>query len=237
MSLEQAAAVPTAAATALHATSLAGVWPTPALGNSNIALVHSAAGGVGDMLCQVLRLQGVKVVGIVGMASKVEHCAADIVIDKSSKRWFEEASALAPEGFCAIFDANGAATLAKSYQLLSRNGRLVVYGFHSTLPKVDGGLGLLSPWTWLMMALDLLRMPRFDPMALTLDSKAVLGFNLSFFADEHRLVERYVGQISDWLQAGKLTHPAVRTFPFADTRGAQGALQTGRTVGKMVVIA
>ena len=55
-------------------------------------------------------------------------------------------------------------------------------GFHSNLPM--GGSHLLSPMQWVNMAVGMLQMPAFDPMQMTLESKAVLGFNLSFFADE-----------------------------------------------------
>lgn len=235
MDFEVAASLPAVAGTALHAVCLAGLWPAEPMGNSKVALVHSAAGGVGAMLCQILRLRGLRVVGIVGSASKVASCGADIVVDKSCEDWFAVAKRHSPEGYCAVFDANGVASLSSSYKLLSRNGRLVVYGFHSNLPKCDGGLGMLSPWTWLLMGLDILRMPRFDAMALTLDSKAVLGFNLSFFAEEHELVAKYLGQISQWVTEGKLTAPAIRGFSLTETREAHAALQSGRTVGKMVV--
>jgi len=55
-----------------------------------------------------------------------------------------------------------------SYAALCRTGRLVVYGFHTNLPV---GSGLLSPLAWLKMAWGMVKMPHFDPMALTLDSK------------------------------------------------------------------
>lgn len=59
--------------------------------------------------------------------------------------------------------------------------RLISYGFHSNLPKASD---LLSPTAWLQMLVGIINMPKYDPMALVLDSKAVMGFNLSFFADE-----------------------------------------------------
>lgn len=235
MSFESAAALPAAIVTALHATCLAGIWPEEPTGSHRDVLVHSAAGGVGDMLCQVLRLRGMRVIGVVGASTKVKACKADVVIDKSSEEWHVAAMRHAPQGFCAVFDANGVASLKISYDLLARNGRLVVYGFHSNLPKCDGGLGMLSPWTWLRMGVDLLRMPRFDPMKLTLDSKAVLGFNLSFFADEHELCSMYLTQVEDWVTEGKISAPNVRTFGLEGVRDAHAALQSGRTVGKMVV--
>lgn len=235
MSFEDAAALPAVAATALHATTIAGLWPNDPLGSNRHVLVHSAAGGVGDMLVKILRIRGLHVVGVVGSASKVPHCGADNVIDKSSSDWAAAARRIAPQGYRAIFDANGVSTLSTSYDLLCRNGRLVVYGFHSNLPRANGGLGLLSPLSWLRMGFDLARMPRFDPMALTLDSKAVLGFNLSFFAEETELCATYLAQLEQWVASGLLKGPPVRIFNFEDTRDAHLALQTGNTVGKMVV--
>ena len=43
-------------------------------------------------------------------------------------------------------------------------GRLVVYGFHSMLPKRGGVLGCCE---WLKMAMDYLRTPRFNPLDMT----------------------------------------------------------------------
>ncbi|CAE7816056.1 unnamed protein product, partial [Symbiodinium sp. CCMP2456] len=242
LGFEAAAALPCVFATALHAVHLSGAWPNELLASGRDALVHSAAGGVGDLLCQawesdtmILRICGLRVVGVVGQPSKVKSCKADVVIDKSSDDWVKAARQHAPEGYRAIFDANGVATLKASYELLGKNGRLVVYGFHSNLPKCDGGLGTLSPWNWLRMAVDLARTPRFDPMDLTLDTKAVLGFNLSFFADETETCGKYFKQMSEWLDCGKIAVPPVQTFGLSAARDAHNALTSGRSVGKLVV--
>ncbi|CAE7272630.1 unnamed protein product [Symbiodinium sp. CCMP2592] len=255
LGFEAAAALPCVFATALHAVHLAGAWPNELLASGRDALVHSAAGGVGDMLCQILRICGLRVIGVVGQPSKVKSCKADVVIDKSSDDWVlrllelpdlqltgsqakaqvKAAQQHAPNGYRAVFDANGVATLKMSYELLGKNGRLVVYGFHSNLPKCDGGLGMLSPWNWLRMAVDLARTPHFDPMDLTLDTKAVLGFNLSFFADETETCGKYFAQMSEWLDAGKITVPPVQTFSLSAARDAHNVLTSGRSVGKLVV--
>ena len=72
-----------------------------------------------------------KTVAVVGSGHKVAVCralGADVVIDKSSQPLWDTARAAAPDGFAAIFDANGVATLAQSYAHLARTGKLVVYG-------------------------------------------------------------------------------------------------------------
>ena len=123
----------------------------------------------------------------------VKHLGADFVIDKSSVDLWAAAKDASPSGFAAVFDANGVATLQDSYDHLDRCGRLVVYGFHTNLPV---GSTLLSPLAWIKMAGGLLKMPHFDPMLLTLDNKSILGFNLSFFAEEKEVIKAYLKQVS-----------------------------------------
>lgn len=117
LTAEQAAAVPAVAGTALHALHLAGFWPSPPLGRNRAVLIHSAAGGVGSMLVQMAALCGcAPIVAVVGQAHKAALCkalGAHHVIDKSSEDLWARAGALCPEGFAAVFDANGVSTLAK----------------------------------------------------------------------------------------------------------------------------
>ena len=75
----------------------------------------------------------------------------------------------------------------ESYNHLASTGHLVVYGFHSNVPKASPWL---SPAAWAGMALGMARLPRFDPMDLVTTSRSVAGFNLSFFADEAELIQR-----------------------------------------------
>lgn len=236
LSLESAAALPAVAATALHAISQAGGWPVPIATVNKAALVHSAAGGVGGMLVQMLKELGYHpIVGVVGSSHKVQFCkslGADYVIDKSCSNLWAEAKKISPDGYAAIFDANGVDTLSDSYEHLSRCGRLVTYGFHSNLPKASS---LLSPFEWMRMIYRVLAMPKFDPMSLVLDSKAVLGFNLSFFADEHELVRKYFEQIYLWVEEGKITVPACTVCDMKDVGRAHEMIQTGSTVGKIVM--
>jgi NADPH:quinone reductase-like Zn-dependent oxidoreductase len=190
LSQEKAAALPATAATALHAIALAGGWPQPVITKNKAALVHSAGGGVGSMLIQMLRRQGFSpIVGVVGSSFKVQYVkalGADYVIDKSTHSLWSEAKKISPDGFSAIFDANGVETLNDSYEHLARCGKLIIYGFHTNIPKATS---LLSPFSWIGMILKMIRMPSFLPMNLTLESKSVCGFNLSFFADEHELIK------------------------------------------------
>ena len=214
--------------------ALAGFWPSPPLTRNRACLIHSAAGGVGSMLVQLAKILGCSpVVAVVGSGHKVDVCrglGADVVIDKSSQPLWEAARAAAPDGFAAIFDANGVATLAQSYAHLARTGKLVVYGFTTNLPSG----AMLNPLAWVKMARDLVRLPRFDPMDLVLASKSVHGFNLSFFADETALVDAYMDQLVRWVGEGRLTVAKVTEFDASEVPRAHQLIQSGKSVGKIV---
>ena len=111
LSMEQAAAIPAVAATALHALALAGAWPGPLITANKAVMIHSAAGGVGSMLIQMCKVLGyTNIVAVVGNPSKAEYCrtlGATYVIVKSTSDLWKDAKRMSPEGYVAIFDANG----------------------------------------------------------------------------------------------------------------------------------
>lgn len=234
---EVAAALPAVAGTALHALHLAGAWPSPIKSRNKAVLIHSAAGGVGSMLIQMCKLAGLHpIVAVVGSKHKVNVCkdlGADYVIDKSSvSDMWKTAESISKDGYVAIFDANGVDTFSQSYDHLCRCGRLVIYGFHSNLPK---GQQMLSPYEWIKMLIGLVKMPRFDPMPMVLDSKGVLGFNLSFFADEHEMIEQYMHQITLWGKEKKIKMADVTVFEMNEVGKAHNLIQSGMSVGKIVI--
>jgi len=195
-------------------------------------LVHSAAGGVGGMLVQLGKLAGCHVTGVVGAAHKVEavrKLGADAVIDKSSQDLWQEAQRVCPQGYDVILDANGVATLRQSYRHLAPVGRLVVYGFHSMLPKRGGIPGRLR------LAWNYWRTPCFSPFSLTTRNRSVMGFNLSFLFDRQATLARALAQLLGWLDDGRLRPPTVTTFPFENVADAHRTLESGRTVGKLVL--
>ncbi len=196
-------------------------------------LVHSAAGGVGSMLVQLGKIADCRVIAVVGAAHKVDAAqalGADAVIDKSNRDLWTEAERLAPDGYDIILDANGIATLGQSYQHLAPVGRLVVYGFHSMLPKTGGLPGKLK------LAWHYWRTPRFSPFSLTTRNRSVLGFNLSFLFDRTALMSAGLQQLLQWLDEGRLGMPPVTSYPFEQVARAQRDLESGQTVGKLILV-
>eukprot|EP01047_Picozoa_sp_COSAG01_P061941 COSAG01_NODE_7800_length_3052_cov_2.179478_3_plen_429_part_00 len=232
LSASQAAALPAVAMTAHFAVTRQAAPIT----SGHPVLVHSAAGGVGSMLVQLCKLQGWLVCAVVGAAHKVgaaRDLGADCVIDKSSQDLWSAAQEFAPGGFQAIFDANGVATMAQSWSHLAPCGKLIIYGFHSMLPRRGGVLG---PWQWLRLAWDYLRTPRFNPLEMTATNRSVLAFNLSFLFSRVDIFEPAMRDILGWVDSGDLRVPSVQEFPMENVRAAHAAIESGRTVGKLVLI-
>lgn len=227
LSFDQAAAIPAVFLTAwfmVHelARSRAGErW-----------LVHSAAGGVGGALAQLGRLAGCEVTGVVGHPGKAEAARAagcTHVIDKASEDLWARAEGIAPDGFHAIFDANGVSTLRGSYRHLAPAGRLCVFGFASMLPR---GRGVPS---WPRLAWDWLRTPRFSPLDMTRSNRSVIACNLSFLAAEGPRLIRGMEWLLARFASGDLIPPPVTAYALRDAGGAQAAIESGRTVGKLIL--
>jgi NADPH:quinone reductase-like Zn-dependent oxidoreductase len=228
LSFAQAAGIP-----AVYLTAYYGLLELARPRAGQKVLVHSAAGGVGGALVQLAKLSGCEVTGVVGGPHKVEAAraaGADHVIDKSSQPLWLEAERLAPDGFDVIADANGVDTLGHSYAHLRTPGKLIVYGFHTMMPKTGG-----RP-NWLKLALGWLRTPRFSPLDMTQTSRSVLAFNLSYMFAEQWLLGEAMGRLLGWLESGALRPPPVTTYPLERVADAQRDLESGRTIGKLVLV-
>jgi NADPH:quinone reductase-like Zn-dependent oxidoreductase len=227
MTTSEAAAFPAVYLTAWYALhELAAAKPGMRL------LVHSAAGGVGGALLQLSRLAGCPAVGVVGSSAKVAAAralGAHAVIDKSTEDLWRMARRHAPDGYDAIFDANGIETLQDSYDHLASPGRLVVYGFATMLPR---GRGRPS---WPKLAADWVRTPRFDPLRLTNDNRSVMGFNLSYMFERKSAFLPALERMLGWVDEGKLSPPGVTEFPFDRVGDAHRAIESGNTTGKLVL--
>ncbi len=254
MTFAQAAALPAVSLTALYTLHLGGRFSvtesnksdstTVVAPNNRSILIHSAAGGVGSMMVQMAKLLGLSpVVGVVGRTAKVDAAKAlgcDVVIDKQMLReeslsMWEAIRASGPQdGYSIIADPNGVSTLQDSFDHLCPTGRLVAFGFHSNLPM---GRDSLNPMEWVRMVRKASKMPTFDPMELVTSNKSVMGFNLSFFVNEIGMLDIMYEQIEKWMLQGLLRCPRVTEMPMERIGEAHQLIQSGKTVGKLVMVA
>jgi NADPH:quinone reductase-like Zn-dependent oxidoreductase len=227
LDFEQAGAFPVAFLTAWYALI--------ELGNAregSTVLVHSAAGGVGSALCQLARGAGARVLGVVGSPHKVEHAltqGAERVIDKSKEDLWAAAREFAPKGFDLVLDANGASTLRQGFEQLAPMGRLIVYGFASMMSHG----GFPNP---LRLLISYLRTPRFNPLEMVDRNVAVFAFNLSYLFEQNEIYRRTMSELLRRVDARELTPLPVERHPLADAGVAHQLLQSGRTLGKLVLV-
>lgn len=226
--LEQAGGFATVFLTAYHA-----LFQCAQATKGQTILIHSAAGGVGSALIQLAKIAECRTIGVVGSSHKVQHAKSlgcDVVIDKSRERLWPAVERAAPQGIDIACDANGPETLAQSYRHLRPTGRLIVYGFHTMLPKTGGRLNYLQA-LW-----GLWKVPRFNPLHLVGENKGVIGFNLSFLFDRQDLLGQAMRDLLAWANTGRIQPPQVTTFGLADVAKAHQAIESGQTTGKLVLV-
>ena len=97
-------------------------------------LVHSAAGGVGTALLQLGRLVGLEMYGTSSRSKEklVSELGAR-PIDYKSVDFVQEIFRLTGNGVDVVFDGLGTKSLMRSYKTLRAGGRLMGYGFGSTV--------------------------------------------------------------------------------------------------------
>ncbi len=224
---ERGATFPVAYLTAYYALHHVGH-----LRQSDRVLIHSAAGGVGTALLHLLKLNGNLSVGVVGNSNKVEtakQAGATFVIDKNTEDLWGKAEALSHEGYDLILDANGASTLKGSYHHLKPAGRLLIYGFASMFSHSGRKNILKLIWYYL-------RTPRFNPFDLTGANKTISGFNLIFLFDKIDLFRGIMETLMRWDSEGLLPPMPITTFPFENVVSAHQAIESGGSVGKLVLV-
>lgn len=141
-------------------------------------LVHAAAGGVGQLLVQLARTKGARVIGTVGSAAKAEvarSVGADEVIRYDE---VDDVAAavreLVPDGVDVVYDGVGEATFEASLAALRRRGMLALFGASSgQVPPFD--LQRLNPLGSLFVTRPTLRHYTAERDELLWRAREVLG--------------------------------------------------------------
>jgi NADPH2:quinone reductase len=170
------------------------------------ALVHAAAGGVGQLLVQWAKAIGATVIATAGSPEKLaiaEAHGADRLVDYTEADWADQVRALTDgEGVEVVYDGVGQSTFEGSLKSVAKRGFLVIYGGASgPVPPVDplalmrgGSLYLTRPtlcdYTAKTVELDeaataLFNQMRDDKLKVTVGQR----FALKDAADAHRALE------------------------------------------------
>jgi NADPH2:quinone reductase len=188
---------------------------TFALGPGHTALIHAAAGGTGNLLVQMAKLRGARVIATASTEAKralATEAGADAVLPYED---FDTATRTLTggKGVDVVYDSVGRDTFERSLNCLRPRGVLALFGHAS---------GTVSP---------------VDP--LTLMSKGSLYLTRptlgNYLQTRAELLQR-AGDVLSWLGSGALKARIDRQLPLSEAGAAQAALAGRATTGKVVLI-
>lgn len=116
------------------------------LGPDHVCLIHSGAGGVGQLAIQLAKARGATVITTVGNRDKADIAkarGADHVILYEEEDFLERVKEITDgRGVDVVYDAVGRATIERSIKSLARRGLIVNYGGSSGLVEAVSPLQL-----------------------------------------------------------------------------------------------
>ena len=184
------------------------------VGPADTAVVHAAAGGVGLLLTQIVKLAGGTVIGTTSTDEKAElarAAGADHVLGYDGFAG-EVRRLTGGDGATVVYDGIGAATFAESLTALRPRGMVALYGAASGPP------------------------PPLDLGELARGSLYVTRPSLGHYTlTREELLER-ASDVFGWILTGRLDVRIGGTYPLEQAGQAQEDLQGRRTTGKLILV-
>jgi NADPH:quinone reductase len=187
------------------------------LGPGSSCLVHSAAGGCGNLLCQIAKIRGAEVIGAVSTRAKAaiaREAGADHVIVYAEEDFATAVKRITGgRGVDVVYDPVGLDTYIGSMNALRPRGLLALYGEAS---------GLVPP---------------IDPRELLFRKSLFLTrTGLDHYIADRREVRARSDEIFAWVAQGRLKQKIFKTYALEEIADAHRALESRATTGKLLVI-
>lgn len=178
-------------------------------------IVHAAAGGVGLLLTQIVKLRGGRVIATTSTEEKAQlarGAGAEEVIG------YEEFAARARqitggEGVIAIYDGVGRATFLAGLDALAPTGRMILYGAASGRPE-----------------------PLDTAILAPKGSLYVQRPTLATYTRTPELLRARAAAVFELIAAGRLEIRVGTRYPLSQARQAHEDLQARRTTGKLLLL-
>ncbi len=187
------------------------------LNAGEIALVHAAAGGVGNLLVQMVKRRGARVFGTVSTEAKArmaKETGADEVILYTQQDFEAEVKKLTNgRGVHVVYDSVGKTTFEKSLNCLGPRGYMVIYGQSS---------GPVPPF-------DVLQLSSKGSLFVTRPS--LVHYTLT----REELLQR-ASEVLNLVRTGQLKLRIEQTFPLNKAMEAHRILEARQSMGKLLLI-
>lgn len=182
----------------------------------DVCLVHAAAGGVGLLLTQMIKMLGGTVIATVSTTEKAElakTAGADHTILYTQTDFEEEVRVLTDgKGVNVAFDAVGKTTFEQSINCLKPLGTMVLYG-NASGPVAE-----------------------FNPASLGRKGSLFLTRPTIFdYLADRETLEWRSGDLFRWIAQGKLKLRLEHCYSLIDASGAHAALEGRATTGKIIL--
>jgi len=214
-----------------YATAYAGLVRFGGLRAGERVLIQAAAGGVGTAASQIAGLVGAEIFGTAspekhevirgfGVQHPIDYRSRDMVADVRRITGEKEPLDL-------VLDGIGGRSFRQSYSLLRPGGRLVCFGASRIQSRERR-----SPLRALRVVAE---MPRFTPLRLMNQSKAVIGLNMLRIWDAGRPLDEYMEAVSNWVAEGRIRPVVAREFALEQGADAHRFMHERRNIGKVVL--
>ena len=181
------------------------------------ALVHAAAGGVGQLLVQMCHRLGARVIGTVSTEEKARlarEAGADEIILYTKQNFEVETKRLTSNrGVDVVYDSVGKTTFEQSLNVLRPRGYLVLFG---------GSSGPVPPF-------DLIQLSQKGSLFMTRPT-------LAHYTATRAELEQRAGDLFTWIKEGQLKLRIAQTYPLVDAAKAHDDLEARKTAGKLLLI-
>ncbi|MGH9719700.1 MAG: quinone oxidoreductase family protein [Bryobacteraceae bacterium] len=211
VSMETAAAAMLQGMTAHYLTR-----STYPIAKGDVAVVHAAAGGAGQLVVQMAKASGARVIGTVSTEAKAaiaREAGADEVILYTQQDFEVEVKRITGgRGADVIYDSVGVATFMKGLNCLRPRGMMVLFGQSSgPVPPVDPGI---------------------------LNAKGSIYLtrpSLAHYAANRQELAWRVGEVLSSAAAGDLKIRIDKTYGLAGAAQAHRDLEARKTMGKLLL--
>ncbi|UHQ18588.1 quinone oxidoreductase [Lysobacter sp. KIS68-7] len=176
-------------------------------------LVHAAGGGVGQLLVQLARAKGARVIALASSEDKrraAQAAGAAHAVD-SGEGWVERVRALAPDGVDVVYDSIGR-TLIDSLALARTGGTVVFYGMAAGDPDP------------------------VDPRVLMDRSLTLVGGDLWNVLTSAQARQAKADRLFAAVRGGALAVSVAARFPLREGAKAHALLEGRGSVGKVLLI-
>lgn len=176
-------------------------------------VIHAAAGGVGQIMIQIGKLLGAKVIALVSSEHK-KQVAVNLGADEVflySDDWRNKILAIHPTGVDAVFDSIGN-TIEDSLHITKVRGRVVFFG-------MAGGEFKLG-----------------NPLYIIGTSKTITGGDLwDYLTSKEERVTR-ANQMFNWIQEGKIKIATPTVFKLSEGKQAHDFMESRKSTGKILLV-